>query len=120
MTITEFLTARLDEDEAVARAASPGPWSAEDEEVKAVDDITVCDAFALSSPQTRATAEHIARHDPARILAEVASKRAIVEEAGQFGLREGVMSFMALCHLATVYADHPDFQAEWAEWAGRS
>jgi hypothetical protein len=81
VTITEFLTARLDEDEAVARAASPGPWhpNAELDEVLAMDGITVADGFALSGPQTRATTEHIARHDPARVLADVEAKRRIVE-----------------------------------------
>jgi hypothetical protein len=80
VTIIEFLSARLDEDEAVARAASPGPWhtNAEAHEVLAVDDITVAEGFALSGPQTRATTEHIARHDPARVLAEVEAKRKII------------------------------------------
>lgn len=84
MTITEFLAARHDEDEAVAQAASPGPWhtNAESDEVLAMDDITVAEGFALSGPQVRATTAHIARHDPARVLADVAAKRAIIEDHG--------------------------------------
>jgi hypothetical protein len=73
VTLTEFLTARLDEDEAVARKASHqkvagpfhGDWRA--------------DSLALSVVADREDRRHIARHDPARVLAEVAAKRAIVE-----------------------------------------
>jgi len=50
---------------AIARAASPGPWSIdEDGDVLAVDGITTAQVFALSGPQLRATAEYIALHDP--------------------------------------------------------
>lgn len=44
VTITEFITARLAEDEQQALAASPGPWrlTAEHDEVIAADDIEVC------------------------------------------------------------------------------
>ena len=119
-TITQFLLARIAEDEAVARAASLGPWhvNPESDEVLAVDDITVCDAFALSGPQLRATTAHIARHDPARVLAEGAAKRAVVwlynseseYERGDYG--QGVED--ALLRLATPYAEHPDYDAEWS------
>jgi hypothetical protein len=53
MTLTEFLAARLDEDQAAAEA-----WSA-----------------PFSNP-TAEQREHIARHDPAWVLAEVEAKRA--------------------------------------------
>jgi hypothetical protein len=78
-TLADWLLGCIAEDEAVARTASPGPWHTDGEEVRAVDDITVCDAFALSGPQTRATADHIARQDPAHVLAVCAAHRAIVE-----------------------------------------
>lgn len=141
MTITEFLTARLDEDEAMARAASPGPWhpNAERDEVLAVDDITVADGFALSSPQTRATTEHIARHDPARVLADIAAKRAIVVMHPSVRLRDqpgsGHTSDAVVCAydsgpddvsdastaypcitlrmLAQPYAEHEDYDEGW-------
>ncbi|MFI5755633.1 DUF6221 family protein [Streptomyces sp. NPDC051569] len=79
-----FVRARLDEDEQGASAASPGPWhlNAEGDEVLAVDDITVAEGFALSNRQLRATAAHIARHDPARVLREVDAKRRIVDLHG--------------------------------------
>lgn len=106
MTIREFLNARLDEDEALARAAAPGPWhtNAEADEVLAVDGITVAEGFALSGPQIRATTQHIARHNPARVLAEIQAKRRIVEMYGQ-----AVAIDTVLDHLAAVYDQHPDF-----------
>jgi hypothetical protein len=80
VTLVEFLLARLDEREAAALAASPGPWkpNAEGDEVLAVDDILVADGFALSNRQLRATVTHIVLNDPARVLAEVAAKRRII------------------------------------------
>lgn len=78
MTITEFLTRCLDEDEAWARAASEAPWH-------------VGDAYGL--PRLEATGravgltgadqpdlDHIARHDPARVLREVEAKRRVLTE----------------------------------------
>ena len=135
--LVQFLRARLDEDAELAQAASPGPWHPSDEsdEVLAVDGITVADGFALSSRQLRATTEHIARHDPARVLAEVEAKRRILEihkvvggwedEDGQdIGLgcdecgysaeysdRGGWCETVRL--LALPYADHPGYRAEW-------
>lgn len=128
MKIDEFLLARIAEDEGFARPASPGPWkpNAEHDEVMAVDNITVADGFALSSRQLRATVDHIARHNPARVLEECAAKRTIVE------LHRGgheCLNFDDNCHwvnydlgevcdtlltLARIHADHPDFDRSWA------
>jgi hypothetical protein len=118
MTLSEFLLARIAEDEAVAQSASPGPWhtNAECDEVFAVDGVTVAEGFALSGPQTRATTVHIARHDPARVLAECEAKRRIMElceyahERGQ-----GPGSYLDRCValLALPYADHEAYQEEW-------
>jgi hypothetical protein len=76
------LTAGIAEDEACALSTSPGPWhpNAEHDEVLAVDDITVCDGFALSGNQLRATVEYIVRHDPARSFLEVNAFRNILDE----------------------------------------
>jgi hypothetical protein len=71
----------IDEAERIALAASPGPWSAnpEQDEVIAVDGVTVADAFALSSNQTRATAAHIVATCPVRTLRMVAAHRKILD-----------------------------------------
>ncbi|MEW2250411.1 DUF6221 family protein [Streptomyces sp. NPDC006975] len=129
--LVEFLRARLEQDEASAKAASPGPWrpSEESDEVLAVDGVTVADGFALSGRQLRATTEHIARHDPARVLAEVGARRHLIE-LHQERLEQGYgTDFCAECGfgevgrqyypcqtlrlLALPYADHPDYQERW-------
>ena len=79
-------------------------------------------------------AGHIARHDPARVLAEVAAKRAILDEVftyeakidGEWGCCHGPSQIeQGLCrasrpeeipvlrHLAAVYADREGYRDEW-------
>jgi hypothetical protein len=149
VTLVEFLLARLDEDEAAARASTPGPWrynpqkewhtdldalraaraglpQAGGEEFVGAGPITATVGVAATGPadhpQSIADAAHIARHDPARVLAEVAAKRLILEYAppkahGTFddGWRRGQMAFHAhtLRLLALPYAGHPDWREEW-------
>jgi len=126
VTIVEFLRARLDEDEAAAKAASPGPWHVgeDGDEVMAVDEVKVTAGFALSNRQLLATTVHIARHDPARVLREVESKRAIVDAAviawnescnptDEFWSGVEPMMRGVLRRLASVYADHPDYDPAW-------
>lgn len=86
-----FIRARLDEDEAAAKSARPGPWDYETE-VGGFGPVgcvmmplgnhkgtrTGLTAFTPLGTQDAATAAHIARHDPARVLREVAAKRAIL------------------------------------------
>ena len=49
----------------------------------------------------------LARHDPARVLAECEAKRQIVQNAQD----PGDDLFVAI--LALPYADHPDYREEW-------
>jgi hypothetical protein len=124
--LATFLRTRLDEEEQLARAASPAPWSAnaEHDEVLAADGETVADGFALSSKQLRATVDHIVRHDPARVLREVEAKRRILDDLERFiaGGRDlptderaagkatasGIVRLLAL-----PYCNHPAYRAEW-------
>lgn len=126
-----FLRARLDEDADLTLAASPGPWHPDEEhdEVHAVDDIVVAEGFALSGRQLRATVDHIARHDPARVLAEVEAKRRVIAQwedvRAQARNQVSVDNFQAarieqgalsdvLRLLGACYADrHPDYKPEW-------
>lgn len=103
MTLVEFLRTRLDEDEAAARAWLP-----------------------FGNPD-EAARNHIARHDPARVLAEVEAKRRILYEHRDDGYGDclgcGMNALEEMCReiddcptllaLAAVYATHPDYQAEW-------
>jgi len=76
MTPTEFLTARLDEEEVVARAAlTPERWWV-DGPASQTGMWWVYDTGAKF--ESREIATHVARHDPARVLADIAAKRAIV------------------------------------------
>ena len=62
-------------------------------------------------------AEHIARHDPARVLAEVEAKRALIEETIRPWLGNdqttGRIAWVALRLLAWPYADRPGYQEVW-------
>lgn len=161
LTLVEFLTARLDEDEATARAAvdqerpgqswqwvtnstdtvvAPGDLDeAQNEQnvsLRSVEEFPTRDvgplpAFLIgSAEEVHAEAgEHIARHDPARVLAEVDAKRRIIDEWQRHDLRvrEVLAADLSPAHaderrnavwsvlrlLALPYADHPDHRQEW-------
>jgi hypothetical protein len=108
--LVEFLMARIYEDENAAKARLGScNWRRIGRRL-VVTTHGVPIARALS-----AAADHIARHDPARVLAECAAKRAIVEryvwlhENGDTGGRED-----DLRALAKVYVDHFEFDSSWA------
>lgn len=63
-----------------ALKAAPGPWrpNAEHDEVYAADDIPVCEGFALSNNQLRATVDFIVDNDPASVLRLCRSHKFIV------------------------------------------
>ena len=117
MTIVEFLLARIAEDEDCAQTPFPAEWQAAPEEtgqpIKAgTYRVATCAESVMA---------HIARHDPARVLAECAAKRDLVELA--LGLadlhRMGDPTVPPnvgediLRILATPYADHPDYDEAW-------
>lgn len=92
MGIVEFLTARLDEDQAAAEAATRGPWDADPNDF-AGDEYWRIHTRLSVNPRVievagsgyegggiheESDARHIARHDPARVLREVEAKRAQV------------------------------------------
>jgi hypothetical protein len=121
MQLVDFLLQRLDEDEAVARAATNGAWEAENfpdgfSPMVIADGMAVCETF--DKPRL-ADANHIARHDPARVLADVKAKRAVVEGCApyddmQVRRQTRTLAGNVLRALASVYADHPDYDATWA------
>lgn len=139
--LVAFVRARLDEDEAVARAATPGLWVAGTSSGLLVDNGVygqgdggvefACDTREAVAYST-ANVVHIARHDPARALREVEAKREIVDEHGNvndgscgtcvtaawgYPTHGGSAPQKWPCHtlrlLAAVYADHPDYREEW-------
>jgi hypothetical protein len=81
-TITEFLLERIGEDEAAAKGAaemmSGESWINDATCVTSREDTFWVDGLLVRSPEL--VAEHIVRHDPTRVLAECAAKRAIIEQ----------------------------------------
>jgi Family of unknown function (DUF6221) len=137
-TLVEFYAARLDEDEAAAKEAaedSGAEWSRNPEGLSGIvvagGEIVVYD----EGRPTEAEADHIARHDPVRVLREVAAKRAILAEYKEslqfpYDLPEGIADGRdddererdaylidvldgVVRHLAAVYSGHPGYREEW-------
>lgn len=104
MTLTDFLLARVAEDEGQANFWAEVQWPS--------DDCTECSG---------ASGEGVPEFDPARVLAECEAKRRIVElfhsavpdgdgwsEAGW-----SEAGWRVLCEMSAVYADRPDYNPEW-------
>ena len=107
MTLTEFLLARITEDEAAAKTASLG--------------LGTLAAFGIEVMGTKV-------YTPAKALAECEAKRRIMELAGEAtqlqDFWDGEQGYAVagttadpgtaiLLALALPYADHPEFQEAW-------
>lgn len=158
MTIVGFLMQRIAEDEAVARAATQGDWYWEppseesfpmyDESLVSTvldddgDHTVVLVGVGYDTSRIEGRDEdraHIARYHPARVLAECAAKRRIVElhqpdddkcsvcshEIGYASDGYGGEYYenqrtgndwpcATLRALTAVYSDHPDYRQDWA------
>lgn len=138
--LVSFLTARIDEDEAVAKKAAGlvgvgaasrryTAWSYDREQFRVTTDGT---SWINAKDTGDACGEHIARHDPARVLAEIAAKRAIIQdyllvtannaiERASGGDEVAALARdlivkslrMALRRLASVWSEHPDYDPAW-------
>lgn len=159
--LVEWLHAQLDEDERQARAAvipaheGPGAYQPHPElatwryvpggEVEYVSTPEMlsyeyaepyrvtCDSEGLGPAVDESVGPHIARHDPARVLAQVAAYRAILElhqpkryEHDSDGIEHNLEPHEWDCehdleqwpcptvrHLTTVYADREGWREEW-------
>lgn len=92
MTITEFLEARIAEDEAQAEACRKLGWG-------------IAEKYGITAISFE------------RVLAECAAKRAIlanVPRNSDFYDARAYTSAHTIYALAAIYADHPDYQQEWA------
>lgn len=122
-TITEFLLARIAEDEEAARLATQGtpsgdgygPWR------ESYDDGPTVTVFDYPADRTivrvedSSDQEHIIRWHPARVLAECEAKRRIVYylRADSKGPAPLVRTDAILRDLALPYAAHPDYLDGW-------
>lgn len=150
--LVAFLRARLDDDEQAARRACqyaspewhldeefgetvlwwpPEPRVAEEERCRGLP--VISDRWRGQTIESTGPdiAPHIARHDPARVLAEVDAKRRIMDEIAPEATaldetvdysrraeprdltREPYLGDLLLRHLALPFAGHPDFREEW-------
>lgn len=135
--IVEFLTACLDEREAVALAAqgtTRGIWTQVDPDRRPgriEDDYGDVVTYDESSPD-EAQGRHIAANDPAAVLADIAAQRAIIEDYRvviannaiedatqpdevRAAARELIIKTlrMVLLRLASAYSTHPDYDESW-------
>ena len=120
MNITEFLEARIAEDETEAGAASVSMHG------KIHEDRGDWSMYVLGAERdsTNAQDDFIVKWWPYRVLAECAAKRKIIEQwvdpdsisltMGDVDAGHTMGIDSAVRALAAVYADHPDYQQEWA------
>ncbi|WP_329472709.1 DUF6221 family protein [Streptomyces sp. NBC_01723] len=124
--LVQWLREQLDEDERIAREAPPGPWYIGG----AVDPTKPCqvntfpDLRLVADGLNWLVAEHIAVHNPARVLREIDAKRQVIaryEQAHQLweggagngadAMRAGLL-YCLQAH-ASVYADRPGYREAW-------
>jgi hypothetical protein len=119
-SLTDFLLARISEEEAQARELVPGRVDPENARWHT-------ESLAMASLDDRQR-RYVANWAPPRVLAECEAKKRIVD-LWEFANREASMGAewpvkqlfdgrlsmieAALRALAAVYADHPEFQPEW-------
>lgn len=119
--LVQFLRARLDEDEAAIEA--PETWTEFDESTQGTRRVDVDHSFERVVACTRAwRAVHIARHDPARVLAEVDAGRMAIEHYERvvahsrgddaYVLAVGAVE-VQLKVRALPYANHSAYKPEW-------
>jgi len=118
LTLADFLLARIAEEKAAARAAWPETWQVEGNNVVTAETglragyeglrMGVAHlAMTVGKYQTEVrNATHIARWDPARVLAECE-----VGEADNYQQASHMRDVLRL--LALPYADHEDYREEW-------
>lgn len=143
--LVEFLRARLDEDEQVAREATnhTGRWRwdhgygeqcndpecpygelvDEAEPGETIAGTVLMDVHGYDVRESWQGAEHIARHDPARVLAEVEAKRRTIRahdkwcqdqcEAIYPNVGPDAAYYWQMKLHAELYDDHPDYDEAW-------
>jgi hypothetical protein len=147
--LVAWLREQIDEDERAARAASPGGWTYGDVDSVAggslYDETRMIGSLHYEQPRDHdgsivrhllsheadANGQHIARHDPARVLAEVAAKRelllaynsAVIDEGLFHRQTDSVAYHQAVARmsawtyvvqqLAQPYVGRPGWRKEW-------
>ncbi|WP_098891993.1 DUF6221 family protein (plasmid) [Streptomyces anulatus] len=129
--LVQFLKKRLAEDEAIAAAPTKATWATAEWRFAEVAGDPIVDLgtnqLTRVSSLNKQEMQHIARHDPARVLAEVSAKRELLNryeypEASEAlppsmnrltaSVERAVLD-LAFRYLALPYADHPDYRGTW-------
>ncbi len=128
--LVTWLRQQIDADEAAARAAEgDGHWECTSTAVLSLGGIDDLDGFVLGP---RDAIYHMELHDPARVLAEVAAKRAILDLHTKAGAGAGAFDLPDVCRpvsrgigavapwpcqtlrlLALPYSSNPGFDESW-------
>lgn len=144
--LAKWLSEQYDQAERAAKAATPGPWSFSGDEPRTptaeggftIDADSVVDTPGLpwgsvhpgdvvgtgynvpSGVFRRADAVHIAAHDPAWRLSDIAIKRQVVDLHGaaghgcsMFWFDTGGEACLTLLLLAAEFAGRPGYRDEW-------
>lgn len=133
--LVEFLLARIAEAERSAQAAkdaTSGRWTASGSLILELHEqpgrVPLADPAIMSTEdyQLDGILEHVALHDPDRVLAECQAKRRIVERHDACGAGDGYCDdgghgwddeggprCSDLADLASAFADHADFDPAW-------
>lgn len=121
MDLIDFLKARIDEDEAAAALVTTPIYACDGHDRQ-------WDCIAQPHEKWADGTDRLPNHhatwtpiyEPARVLADVAAKRAIVDDCGQVFAGDQPVAAQAvwvagraLKRLAAVYADHPDYDERW-------
>lgn len=134
--LAEWLLGCIDEEAAIAAAATAGPWAHDpdkvwgtslfgttiEEEYVGAHGLGIALTGPAGDPQSVADARHIAHQHPARVLARCAAHRKIVTASpppatskaatlAEPGWRE--LHLLTLQLLALLYADRPGYREEW-------
>lgn len=115
MTLTDFLLARIADDEAPTFEIVPDPGNPG----YVGHACLICDAGpsfgGTVEAITEIAEEHAEQiHQRSRVLAECAAKRRIVEMGKWATTPTAAMCYgNVILTLAAVYADHPDYDEEW-------
>lgn len=124
-----FYWARLDEREALARSASPGPWRLDSDRFPESihgaggDDVVSGGRWGGEARvfDRDEDAAHIVDNDPQAVLDDVAAKKAILDDYARYCADVDNPARELICRvtrdvikrLATVHAGHPDYDESW-------
>ena len=120
--LAAFIRAQLDDDERIATdngRLRPAWWNALPADARNRSEVVTAGGTLIAEPMAEWDAKHIARHNPARVAAEVEAKRRILDElwdhdAGLATEHTAPRTAHAVLRLlALPFAGRPGFREEW-------